>query len=70
MDQEFTTEADCPVCSAWPDNAKDKRRSELERVPLRDPICIACFVAFWSDTNGPQFTEENFRRRSYGPICV
>jgi hypothetical protein len=58
MDQ-FTAEADCPVCSAWPDKDKDQRRSELDRVPLHDPICKACFVAFWTNTSGHQFTEED-----------
>ena len=58
MDQ-FTTEGDCPVCSAWADNEKHQRRLDLERVPLNDPICKACFVAFWGHANGPQFTDED-----------
>jgi hypothetical protein len=53
MDQ-FTAEAYCPVCSAWPDKDKDQRRSELDRVPLHDPIC---FVAFGGNSGGPQYTE-------------
>src|SRR4030095_16946871 len=57
MDQFTTT--DCPVCSAWPDKEKDQRRSELERVPLHDPICKDCFVAFWGSSSGLQVTEED-----------
>jgi hypothetical protein len=51
---------DCPVCSAWSDKEKDRRRSELERAPLHDPICKACSVAFWGNTSGPRYTEDDF----------
>jgi len=43
----------------WLDKEQDKRRSELERVPLHDPICKTCFVAFWTNPAGIQFTEED-----------
>jgi len=59
MDEEFTTEAECPACSKWPSKDKDCRRSQLREIPLQDPICKACFASYWSNISGIQFTEDD-----------
>jgi hypothetical protein len=69
MDQEFTTEAKCPVCSRWPEKEKDWRRSLINRIPLGKAICIRCAVAFWSGfcSVSEEETGEFERQRSVPP---
>lgn len=59
MGQEFTTEAQCPVCSAWPPADRAAKREFLAEIPLHDPVCKRCFVTFWSNISGQHFTEED-----------
>jgi hypothetical protein len=59
MDQEFTTEAQCPVCSQWPPADRAGKRELFVEIPLHDPVCKRCFVAFWSNISGHHFTEED-----------
>ena len=54
----WATEADCTVCSDWPDKDKDLKRSELDSIPAQDPICKVCFLAFWENITGQHVTEE------------
>jgi hypothetical protein len=49
MEVEFICEAQCPVCSKWLPQDRRCRRALLDEVPLHDPICPRCFVAFWTN---------------------
>ena len=49
METEFASEAQCPVCSKWPPQERKSKRQELDEIPLREPICVRCFVAFWKN---------------------
>ena len=49
MDQEFTPEADCPVCSKWLQGDRRSKRELLDQIPLAEPICVRCAVAFYQN---------------------
>jgi hypothetical protein len=49
MATEFVSEAECPVCSKWPSQDRRSKREELDEIPLGQPICARCFVAFWKN---------------------
>ena len=44
---DFVSEDQCTVCSAVPPTERHSMRKELDIIPLRQPICDACLVAFW-----------------------
>jgi hypothetical protein len=40
-------ESNCVVCSAWPKADRAWLRKDISCIPLREPICDPCLVAFW-----------------------
>jgi len=41
------TEDECAVCSQWPKAKRALLRKDNNCLPLREPICDRCIVAFW-----------------------
>jgi len=39
----------CAVCASWPPSAREGMRDVIDRLPLREPLCEACVVAFWNN---------------------
>jgi hypothetical protein len=50
----------CAICARVPPRERDALRASLDKLPLDEPVCDACQMAFWrnlglpvSDTDEP-----------------
>jgi hypothetical protein len=57
---DLVDEKDCLVCGEIAPNERDAFRASLDTLPMKEPICIFCEIAFWrnlglpvSDTDEP-----------------
>lgn len=62
---EHVTEADCVLCRDLDPGQRLAMRSDLIVIPLREPVCDWCTLAFWANilANAPKTEEERLRRR-------
>jgi len=54
---EFANEADCSVCSKWPEADREGMRMFIDEIPVPGrgtPVCEACFMAFCTNIMPPQ----------------
>jgi hypothetical protein len=47
-DEPAVSEADCEVCQDWPAADRETMRIMIDRIPLHDPVCAECQMAFWA----------------------
>jgi hypothetical protein len=40
------SEEDCAVCGQWPAGDREGVRMLIDRIPLREPVCEECLMAF------------------------
>jgi hypothetical protein len=50
---EFVGENDCLLCGDLPPAERDAFRATLDRMPLDEPVCNACLIAFWRNLGLP-----------------
>jgi len=41
------SEEDCAVYGQWPPRDREVMRTLIDRIPLREPVCEECRMAFW-----------------------
>ena len=60
------SEAECTLCSGLTPDQRIAMRAALLRIPLFEPVCPECTLAFWENAivNNPQTEEERLRRRA------
>jgi hypothetical protein len=46
MSEDRLSEDDCAVCGRWPPALRPTMRDAIFRVPLHEPVCDDCMVAF------------------------
>ncbi len=63
---EHVTEADCVLCRDLNPDQRIAMRAGLLHIPLFEPVCPECTLAFWENVivNNPQTEEERLRRRA------
>ena len=44
---------DCAICGPWPPALRAGMRTAITAVPLRQPICEQCLVAWWGNVRPP-----------------
>jgi hypothetical protein len=50
---DFVSEEQCTLCAGiWP-SERAAFRANLETIPLREPVCNACMMAFWRNIGMP-----------------
>jgi uncharacterized membrane protein len=49
MSEDRLSEDDCAVCGSWPFALRATMRDAIFRIPLKEPICDDCVVAFWDN---------------------
>ena len=48
-------EDDCAVCGSWPASFRPTMRDAIFFIPVKQPICDDCVVAFWDNVgSGPR----------------
>jgi hypothetical protein len=53
MSDDFVAEEECVLCShMWP-SEREAFRANLDGVPLKEPVCDRCMVAFWRNLGLP-----------------
>jgi hypothetical protein len=62
---EHVAEADCVICRDLDPAQRSTMRADLLLIPLREPVCDSCTLAFWTNlqANAPKTEEEKLRRR-------
>jgi len=50
---DFVDEEHCALCSRLWRSERKAFRSDLDELPLNEPVCDACFVAFWRNLGMP-----------------
>jgi hypothetical protein len=65
MPDETIAEANCALCRDLDPAQRAAMRSDLIVIPLREPVCDQCTLAFWANllANAPKTEEEKMRRR-------
>ena len=43
------TEDQCVVCRRWPKALRPAMRAAINSLPLKQPVCVECAVAFWTN---------------------
>jgi hypothetical protein len=43
------SEAECAICAQWPLGLRPVMRSSIYGLPLREPVCAKCQIAFWAN---------------------
>jgi hypothetical protein len=51
--QDFVSEDQCAVCSGLHPSEREAFRSHLGEIPLREPVCDACMMAFFRTIGFP-----------------
>jgi hypothetical protein len=44
---DFVDEEYCSVCSRMRPSEREEVRACLDKLPLKEPVCDACLIAFW-----------------------
>jgi len=55
---DFTTEERCALCSGMWASERGAFRANLETLPLNEPVCNACLMAFWRNLGFPLSNDE------------
>jgi hypothetical protein len=50
---DLVTEEDCSLCTRMRPRERDAFRASLETLPLKEPVCVACEMAFWRNLGFP-----------------
>ena len=50
---DFVDEEYCSLCSRIWRSEREAFRANLDELPLNEPVCDACFVAFWQNLGLP-----------------
>lgn len=55
---DFVSEEQCALCAGMWSSEREAFRINLESLPLNEPVCSACLVAFWRNIGFPVSNEE------------
>jgi hypothetical protein len=50
---DFVDEEHCQLCSRVEPSEREAFRACLDMLPLKEPICEACLIAFWRNLGLP-----------------
>ncbi len=50
---DFVDEKDCLLCSSVPPSEREAFRASLDRMPLAEPVCDSCLMAWWRNMGFP-----------------
>ena len=59
---DFVDEKDCLLCSHVPPKERDAFRGSLDTMPLDEPVCDACAMAFWRNFGLPVRDDDDTKR--------
>jgi hypothetical protein len=53
MSEDYVSEGQCTLCSRmWP-SEREAFRAGLDTLPIDEPVCNACLMAFWRNMGLP-----------------
>ena len=47
MSDDAPTEDECAICQRWPGALRPIMRQAIFTIPLKQPVCDGCLMAFW-----------------------
>ncbi len=50
---DFVNEDDRSLCSRFSPSEREAFRADLDTLPLKEPVCVACEMAFWRNLGFP-----------------
>lgn len=50
---DFVGEDQCALCSGIWASEREAFRANLDKIPLREPVCNGCLMAFWRNIGFP-----------------